>query len=395
MSQVQRTVFTSAIQQPGSPTIHERENQYVNSVYFVNCVKPPNFEPKTANLISSLTQIFRRPLREDGENAYGCVKQLYLLKKENRKLKTMLSIGGWTWSTNFPAVARSLPSRSRFAKSAVSLMKDWGFDGLDIDWEYPSNSEDAENMVLLLQAVRDELDAYAAAFAPNHHFQLSIAAPAGFEHYSKLQISRLATVVDHLNLMAYDYVSTSTASHNANLYANDHITGATPFNTDDAVRAYIQAGAPSEKLILGIPIYGRSFIGTSGLGELSSGAGLAGSWEDGVWDYKALPKVGATVFFDDKAKASFSYDSSVLELVSFDTPQAVQEKVFYLKRLGLGGSMFWEASGDKGLGSESLIQSSASCLGSLDATENWLHYPDSRYQNIASGMGVGDAESLT
>ena len=123
----------------------------------------------------------------------------------------MLSIGGWTWSTNFPAVTRSLPSRSRFAKSAVSLMKDWGFDGLDIDWEYPSNSEDADNMVLLLQEVRDELDAYAAVFAPGHHFQLSIAAPAGFEHYSKLRISRLAAIVDHLNLMAYDYVSTSTA----------------------------------------------------------------------------------------------------------------------------------------------------------------------------------------
>ncbi|RMI95092.1 Chitinase 1 [Fusarium kuroshium] len=326
---------------------------------------------------------------EGNDNAYGCIKQLYLLKKANRKLKVMLSIGGWTWSTNFAAVAASTTTRTTFAKSAVTLMKDWGFDGVDIDWEHPANEDDATNMVLLLKAVRDELDSYAAEFASGHRFQLSIAAPAGFEHYSKLHLADLAQILDYINLMAYDYAgswSTHTG-HNANLYANDEEPDATPFNTDDAVRAYLDAGVPAEKLVLGVPIYGRSFQGTAGLGEPFVDVGF-GSWEKGVWDYSALPKDGAVPGFDPAARAHYSYNAATGEFISFDPPEAVQQKVAYLQQLGLGGAMFWEASADKS-GSASLLETSFQSLEMLDNTDNWLHYPNSRYRNIASGMGEG------
>ncbi|KAF5678128.1 chitinase 1 [Fusarium heterosporum] len=269
-------------------------------------------------------------------------------------------------------------------------MKDWGFDGIDVDWEYPSNADDADNMVLLLQAVRDGLDEYAVEFASGHHFQLSIAAPAGLEQISFLRINALSTIIDHFNLMTYDYVSTGTASHNANLFSNKDISDATPFNTDDAVKAYLNAGAPRTKIVLGIPVYGRSFTGTLGLGHPSSSVGLTdpglGSWENGVWDYKVLPKGGASVLYDAKAGAHFSYDTAAQELISYDTPETIQHKVSYVKDLGLAGSMFWETSGDKRTDAESLISTSARWLGDLDQTNNWLSYPNSKYQNIATGM---------
>lgn len=314
------------------------------------------------------------------------MKQLYKLKQANRSLKVMLSIGGWTWSTNFPAAASTAATRSTFATSAVTIMKDWGFDGIDIDWEYPADDTEAGNMILLLQAIRDELDSYSTEHANGYHFQLSIAAPAGATNYEKLHLADLGSVLDHVNLMAYDYAGSFSeySGHQANLYSDPSNANATPFNTDDAIQAYIAGGVPADKLVLGMPIYGRGFVGTSGLGQSFTGVGQ-GSWEAGIWDYKVLPKAGATVEYDEVAKAHYSYDPSTQELISYDTPDDITAKVSYLQGLGLGGSMFWEASADR-TDDQSLIGTSFSALGGIDSTQNNLDYPDSQYANIAAGL---------
>ncbi|GJC90467.1 chitinase 1 [Colletotrichum liriopes] len=326
---------------------------------------------------------------DPGSNVYGCIKQLFLLKMENRKLKVVLSIGGASWSSHFATVASSQQSRNLFADSSVTLMKDWGFDGIDIDWEFPQSKVEATNYVLLLQAVRRRLDAYAAEHAPSYHFQLSIASSAGSEKYDRLDLKAISDIVDCLYLMGYDYSGSwgAITGHQANLYPSTSEPESTPFSTNNAVTDYIAAGVPSHKIILGMPLYGRSFENTKGLGHPFSGVG-GGSWELGVWDYKALPLPGAEEVYDGSVGAVYSWDPVGQELISYDSPLSVREKAAFIETKGLGGAMFWEASADK-TGNASLIETSYDCLAKdsgIDSRQNLLSYADSRYNNLASGM---------
>ncbi|KAI2472871.1 glycoside hydrolase family 18 protein [Annulohypoxylon bovei var. microspora] len=324
-----------------------------------------------------------------GNNAYGCVKQLYLLKQANRQLKVSLSIGGWTYSTNFAAAASTDATRKTFASTAIALVKDWGFDGIDIDWEYPADDTEASNFVALLQEVRSELDAYSAQYANNYHFLLTAAVPAGPTNFNKLHLSDMAAVLDTFNLMAYDYAGSwdTTSGHQANLYPNSNAPISTPFSTDAAISAYIAGGVPASKIVLGLPLYGRSFEATTGIGQPYSGIGT-GSWEAGVWDYKVLPRSGASEIYDSAAGATYSYDSSSQELISYDNVDMVNMKIQYLQSKGLGGTMFWEASGDR-TDSGSLIAAAFNTQGvssTLDSTENLLSYPNSQYDNIKANL---------
>lgn len=393
-------------------SIAQRDGGYENSAYFVNWgIYARGYLPQMlpAGQISHVLYAFAN-IQQDGtvyssdsyadyqihwtgdswndvgNNAYGCVKQLYLLKKANRNMKVLLSIGGWTYSTNFPAAASTDATRQQFASTAITLMKDWGFDGIDIDWEYPASDTEAANFVALLQTVRNALDAYAAEYAPGYHFLLTVASPAGPTHYNQMQLSNMAAVLDYFNLMAYDYAGSwdTTSGHQANLYNDTSNPLATKFDTDSAVNDYMAAGVPASQIVMGMPIYGRAFEQTAGVGKPYTGVG-SGSWENGIWDYKALPKAGATEIYDAVAGATYSYDASTQELITYDTPDMVQRKVAYLQGKGLGGSMFWEASSDKN-GSASLIGTSYSSLGAIKYTENLLSYPDSVYDNIRAGM---------
>lgn len=323
---------------------------------------------------------------ESGTNAYGCVKQLFLQKKKNRQLKLLLSIGGWTWSPKFAPVARTDAGRRRFASSAVKLMGDWGFDGLDVDWEYPKDAAEASDFVKLLEECRRALDAYAARNAPRYRFALTIAVPAGRTNYQRLDMKRMAPFVDGWHLMAYDYTGSweSKTGHQANLYRSRSNPAATPADTQTALAYYRSQGVDPRKILLGLPLYGRSFTGTDGLGKPYSGVGK-GSVEAGIWQYKALPRSGAKEIWDAEAWASYSYDAKARELVSYDNVDSARRKATFLVQQKLGGAVFWESSGDK-KGDASLVGTVARGVGRLDTTQNLLTYPGSRYDNIRKGM---------
>lgn len=330
---------------------------------------------------------FPGDVSQSGTNVYGNVKQLYLLKKSNRKLKTLLSIGGFTASQkgDFINASKTTAHRTRFINSAINLMLDWGMDGLDLDWEYPENTDQSNNYVKLLQELRKALDAKASALGQKYHYQLTAAVPAGPSNYSKLYLSKMNSYLDFFNLMAYDYSGTwsPVTQHQANLYHDKTNPTSTPFSTEQAVKDYLGKGVTPKKIVLGIPLYGRSFAKTEGLGKSFKGTGS--TLEDGTIPYNQLPKSGAVLSGRSTPGAMTSYDSKTKEMVSMDGDWSAKLKVNFLKKYGLGGAFFWEASGDK-TGSSSLVTVTKKALGSLDDTNNQLAYPSSRFQNMRNGM---------
>jgi len=161
--------------------------------------------------------------------------------------------------------------------------------------------------------------------------------------------------LDFWSLMAYDYAGSwdTRADHQANLYPSTSLPTCTPFSTSKAVEYYTAHGVPASRIVLGLPLYGRAFTSTEGPGHAFSGTG-EGSWEQGVWDYKALPKDGAVERVDGEVGASFSYDKERKVMVSYDNVEMARRKVRFIRQNGLGGGMWWESSADKA-GEGSLI----------------------------------------
>ncbi|KAJ8096789.1 glycoside hydrolase superfamily [Lipomyces tetrasporus] len=326
---------------------------------------------------------------EPGTNLYGNFKQLFLLKKKQRTLKVLLSIGGWTYSGNFPSVAASPSLRANFVTTAVALVRDLGLDGLDIDWEYPTAGAQAANYVQLLKELRAGLDAYAqklktsAGTTPT--FLLSVAAPCGPYYYNMLDIAGMDKYLNFWNLMGYDFAGSwsTVAGHQANIYGGE-------VSVDAALKAYLAAGVDKKKIIVGMPLYGRAFVGTDGPGKSYTGVG-GGSYEDGVWDYKVLPRSGATEYLDSTSIASWSYDKSSRTMISYDTPSCARLKAGYIKSKGLGGAMWWEASTDAPVsGPRCLVKTIVNEFGGRGTLDmlpgNWISYPDSKYDNVKKKM---------
>lgn len=188
----------------------------------------------------------------------------------------------------------------------------------------------------------------------------------------------------------------SVSGHQANIYKSTSNPASTQFSADEAITYYTTVGGikPS-RICLGMPIYGRTFLSTDGPGKPFNGVGQ-GSWDDwqsgptGVWDYKALPKPGATEYYDPNLIASWSYDSAQKMMITYDTVECEKHKCDYIKQKGLGGAMWWEASADK-TGNQSLIWNVSYSLGgsdysTLDQSTNLLVYPQSRYDNLRNGF---------
>ena len=281
------------------------------------------------------------------------LRKLTALRKRNPSLRILLSIGGWG-AGNFSEAALDDASRARFARSAVALLARHRLDGLDIDWEYPTQPgpgishrpEDRQNFTLLLHAVRSELDALPPS--KRGRYLLTIAAADG-EAASGLELAQIAHVLDWINLMTYDFHGSlsPTTGHQTGLYRSASAPEDSR-NSEQAVEEFLAAGVPAAKLHLGLAFYGRRFADVvpdnNGLYQRFGSDGGYVSWQRIQGDY--LDKGGFVRHWDAQAQAAWLWNAAERRLISYDDPQALRAKAAFVRQRGLGGVMYWEHSND-------------------------------------------------
>lgn len=195
------------------------------------------------------------------------------LKQRQPALKTLISIGGWDFSTYFSDVASSAARREAFAQSCLEFILEHGFDGIDLDWEYPvsgglagntNRPQDKQNFTLLLQAIREKLNRQSAK--DGRQYYLTIAGAANTSYLSKIEPAKVSALVDYLFVMSYDIHGPwdSYADLNAPLYKPQESSPQYKNSVYDGIRAYLDKGVPAKKLILGMPFYGYLYQGVSG-----------------------------------------------------------------------------------------------------------------------------------
>ncbi|MFM8892603.1 MAG: glycoside hydrolase family 18 protein, partial [Planctomycetia bacterium] len=304
------------------------------------------------------------------QTVWGNFNQLAELKAKYPHMKVSIAVGGWTLSGNFSTVCSTAAGRETDATSLTNFLNTYRmFDGIDFDWEYPggggldgnsSSPSDGANYAKLLQLVRQKFDALGGQLG--RRYEISVASPAGTEKIAAFNLAGLAPFVDLFNVMSYDFHGTweSTTGHQS-AFTGD----ANGYDVKTAIAAYLAAGVPARKIVLGAPLYTRGWSGVADGGDggyLEKAAGPApGTFEKGVYDYKDLlgkvqdPAQGWKLYWDDRSQAAYVYNAAQGIFSSFETPTSIAQRSQWAEDIGLGGMMFWDISNDAVDAPESLV----------------------------------------
>jgi chitinase len=319
--------------------------------------------------VSGVADTYNQPLA-------GNFNQLKQLKAKYPNLKVNISLGGWTWSKFFSTAA--LPAnRAAFVSSCIDLFIKGNlpmiggevqggpgagagvFDGIDLDWEWPSTEgnagnvirpEDKANFLGLIQEFRSQLNAYGSTVGKT--FDLTAFLPADLAKIDAGINGQIFNSLTFATVQGYDFYGPWLPQTNHQSQLRNPAANPAPANqkysVDSAVAKYLSIGAPANKLVVGVPAYGRGWTGVPNVnnGLYQNGSAASGTYEAGIEDYDVLKNRPGTVFRDNANGAVWKYDGTTFW--SYDDPQLIQAKGQYVKAGGLGGLMIWSLDGDDG-----------------------------------------------
>jgi chitinase len=253
------------------------------------------------------------------------LREIAALKARAPRLKLLLSIGGWT-AGGFSEMASTPERRAAFSADCARVCAQFGLDGIDLDWEYPTSTEagiaaapeDRDNYTALMGALRQALGAERL---------LTLASYAGAQF---IDFAAIAHLIDFVNIMVYDLGR--PPFHNAPVFASAMTR---KWTCESAVAAHLAAGLPADKLVLGLPFYGH---------------GDTKTLPDFI-DYKDIVKLtGFTQHRDPVALVPYLTDAAGAVVCVYDDAESLERKCAFACDQGLRGVMYWEYACDDAQG---------------------------------------------
>jgi chitinase len=323
---------------------------------------------------------------------FGNFAEILKLKQLHPKLKTVISLGGASASQAqaFSTAASTQAGRQALAASCINMFivgnvgSDWNgnitapglFDGFNIDWEFPA-AADKQNFTLLLEEFRNQLNTLSAQTGKK--YILTFDGPAGSQNYTNIDLRNAAKQVDFITIDGYNYAGTweSTTNDASPLFdSRQDPSFGQNLDIDDTVNAYLKAGVPPQKYVMGVPLYAAGWTGVSkanhGLYQnstgpsavpLANGTGtctdLSGSTAGcdtlltaGVATYATLSTLtsnGYKSYFDASRIAVWLYNPTNQTFFTYDDPDTAFLKALYIDLRvpgGLGGAFVWAVKDD-------------------------------------------------
>jgi chitinase len=285
-------------------------------------------------------------LKLKGAKDTAIIQKMVAMKSQNKKLKVLLSLGGWGGCAPCSEVFSTAKGRANFATSIKSLTNYFGSDGIDLDWEYPAiagypnhrfTPEDKPNFTELVKELRLQLGKKAT---------ITFAA-GGFKKFAEeaIQWKDVMPYVNYVNLMTYDLVSgyATVTGHHTALYS----TTKQKESANNCIQYLLSLGVPAKKLIMGAAFYARTWDGV-----IADNNGL---YQNGKFKYfigyndfpnRISEKNGYQFFWDEEAQAPYAYNATEKSYATFDDKKSIEAKTKYVLKNKLGGIMFWQLGHD-------------------------------------------------
>ncbi|KAI0141566.1 hypothetical protein GGR57DRAFT_487122 [Xylariaceae sp. FL1272] len=292
--------------------------------------------------------------------AIATISEIMAIKQTAPGLRIYLSLGGWTYSDNgtdtqpvWGDLSSTPAKRTKFIDQLAKFMRTWGFDGVDLDWEYPGAPDrggmkrDIANYVSLMEDIRLKWDSMANGWG------LSFTAPSSYWYMRWFDIGKLTAAADWVNLLTYDLHGSWDSPEDqigSFVYAHTNLTEIT-----DAFNLLWRNNVPANKVNMGIGFYGRTFTledkRCTSPGCPFSAAGTKGpcSQTEGILTYKEIENIrdqyNLVTVDDDKAKVNyFTYNQD--QWVSYDDVTTLRAKIDYANENGLLGIFIWALDQD-------------------------------------------------